>query len=88
MDYSIALSVVYCLMIFVLIVIRKYQKKYSSNAKTEKILSDFKGVDLTKLQNNYEILNKMLDNIKTNSEKYDKKKIEMSCKRNDNQKAC
>lgn len=72
MDY-IAISIMYCLIIVSLIIIHKYQKKYIKENRRAKISNDFKGVDLTQLQDNYEILNKMLDNVKAGKKEYDKK---------------
>ena len=48
---------------------RKHQKKMK-NKQHVKISKDFSGVDLNKLQENYDILNKLLDDINTlNNEK-------------------
>lgn len=67
------ISLIYLLIILCLIIIRKYQKKSLNKKEEYHVHSDFKGIDLTRLQKNYDILNKMLDNMKTGKKQYDKK---------------
>jgi hypothetical protein len=72
MDF-VATSIMYILIILVLVIIHLYQIKYRKIAKNTKVSKDFSGIDMTKLQENYKILNKMLNNIKEGTEKYDEK---------------
>lgn len=69
-----AMSLVYILIILCLIIIRNYQKKYIKQQEEKvHIHNEFKGVDITKLQQNYDILNKILDSIEVGKKEYDKK---------------
>ena len=76
---SLMISIIYCAIILGLFIIRKHQKKYiSAKKESNKIMEEFKNIDLSKLQNNYQIINKVLDNVnlekKAGKSKYDNKK--------------
>ena len=68
MDF-IAISILWALIILALIIIRVYQIKYKKYVKHTRVSKDFSGVDITQLQRNYKILDKMLNNIKDRNDK-------------------
>jgi hypothetical protein len=75
MDF-IAISILWALIILALIIIRVYQIKYKKYVKHTRVSKDFSGVDITQLQRNYKILDKMLNNIKDRNDKNYDKEIE------------
>lgn len=69
MSIQLVISIMYICIIVCLTFIRHYQKKYMQNKVSKvEVSNDFRGIDISKLQQNYDILNRLIDNIQVSDD--------------------